>query len=148
MHTTRWTMPRRVKQRIWFVAKAQKKFAQTDVAITKECLKPMLRRSKHLPNLCISLDILCFFLGTLSKFELDHDLFFRAVPPAHVALRAVPGGVPLTALPSTFSISSFWQVFSVIKGACIMPFFHFLVSIWTLFVVATVLPVAPLFEKP
>ena len=83
--------------------------------------------------------MLCFLLGTVSKIELDHDLFFRAAIPDHVAFHAVPGGVPVTALPSSFSIFRFWQ-WPVIKGACIISFFEFLISIWTIHVVATVLP--------
>ena len=93
-------------------------------------------------TLCLSLGITCFLSGTSSKAQHLTNRLIRVVIIPHVAFGAIPRGVPITALPSCFSFSCRWHIFSVAESACFVSNFQ-LVTL-----VATCLAQCPLFLKP
>jgi hypothetical protein len=69
--------------------------------------------------------LIAFFLcGALGKAEHLTNRLIRAVIMLHVAFGAVPSGVPRTALPSCFSFSRRWHIFSVAESACCVSTFQ------------------------
>ena len=68
--------------------------------------------------------ITCFLCGAVGKAEHFTSILMRQVIVAHVASDTIPRGVPVTALPSCFSFSRLWHVFSVPVSACFVSLFQ------------------------
>ena len=96
------------------------------MAVTKECFK-MRKMSLD------SVGIPCFLCVTSSKAEHVTNPFIRAAMVLHVAVGAIPIGVPFTTLPSCFSFSCRWRILSVPEGACCVSTFQLMTVVATFF---------------